>query len=260
MVELVKDIDILSQRAKEFDVRGNQDIATKIVQDLEDAMDNNKELLFVCSKEVGHLERAIDVRFTDDTYVFMNPVIKSCGNVVLAREIDRINGKEYIVPRFSNIELIFQDCLGSIKGIKFNDMPALIISQAMDMLDGIYPSDIGLEIIPEFDSASKEEQNAVIEEYLKSLTSQYKHIDEELSNSDDENVRKQWDAVKFMIASYKGDVKFDEDTKKTSKREQKRLKKLVDSVIHRNNKLKFWNKLKTNKNNSKEEEKDNNVS
>lgn len=245
MKELNTNVSELTTRAVEFDVRANQDIAIKLVQDLEDALDNNEDLLFVCAQEVGHIERAVDVRFSDDNYIFMNPIVKSQGRITLSREFDRINKKEYIVPRFSLIEIIFQDCLGSIKGVKLEDNAAIIMSQALDMLDGVYPSDLGLEIIPEFDEASPEEQSEVIDAYLKTFMNRFSELDESLKNEDEET-RKKWDAIKFMMAKSKGEIEED-NSEYLSKRKQKWITKLAKSIKSRENKLKFWNKLKKDK-------------
>lgn len=241
MIELVTDIDILSKRALEWDVRSNQDISTKLVQDLDYAMDDHPELLFLVAQEVGHNERAIDVRFADENCILMNPVFKKADRVALSREYDRITKKEYIVPRFSNIEIVFQDCLGSIRGLHLDGGAAMILCQAMDMLDGVYPSDLGLEILPGFDEASPEEQQEIINEYLvKHINNVYKELDDDLSNN--ESLKDKWAAIKFMAAKAKGDVKIDDSQQKMSNRKQKYFNRLIKKLKDSENRLKFWRK------------------
>ena len=94
-INLVTDVDALTKRANEWDVKSNQDISTKLVQDLDFAMDENPDLIFLCAQEVGHTERAIDVRFADDTYIFMNPIFSKSDRLALSREYDRITKKDY---------------------------------------------------------------------------------------------------------------------------------------------------------------------
>ena len=175
----------------------------------------------------------------------MNPIIKKFDRIMLSREYDRITQKEYIVPRFSNLEVVFQDCLGAIKAIKLEGMSALVMSQALDMLDGVYSHDLGLEILPEFDEASEEEQNALIQEYLNSLTSAYEYLDNELSKDEDTN--EQWKAIKYMMAKSKGEVEIDQE-KPMSKRKQKMINRFVKSAKQLQNKMKFWNKTKKGEN------------
>lgn len=243
MIELNTNIEELSTRAVEWNVKENQDISTKLVQDLDFAMDDHPELAFLVAQEVGHTERAIDVRFSDDTHIFMNPIFKTSDRIALSREYDRITKKEYIVPRFSNIELIFQDCLGGVKAIKLEGIAAMVVSQAMDMLDGVYPNDLGLEIIPEFDEASPEEQQEIINEYLNNyIKNAYKALDEDLSNN--ESIKEEWNAIKFMAAKSKGDVEIDnsKDESNLSNRKKKYINKLVKKLKNNENKLKFWRK------------------
>lgn len=238
--DIIRDEEILSKRAKEWDVRGNQKLSTEIVQALDDTIDEHKDLVYLCSNEVGYEERAIDVRFSDDTYIFMNPIIQKLERPVLNRELDRINGKEYIVPRFNYIEVVYQDCLGSVKMAKLSDDGARWMCQALDTLEGIFAHDIGLEIIPEFDQATEDERLEVIEAYVKSISSKYDELDSELQRADDKT-RSQWNAIKFMIAKSEGKVKTD-DEKPLSKRKQRFFDKIAKKFKQNENRLKFWRK------------------
>jgi membrane-associated phospholipid phosphatase len=95
------------------------------------------------------------MKFADDYYLFYNPVFQKTENMILVREKDRHDGKEYFVPRFSTIELVFQDTLGSVKAVKLEGVAAYWVCQAMDTIDGLFAHDYGLEIIPEFQDFSK---------------------------------------------------------------------------------------------------------
>jgi len=241
--DIIKDVDQLSKRSKEWDVRGNQDLSTSIVQDLEDTIEAHEDLLYLCANEIGYRERAIDMKFTDDTYIFMNPAFKKVDKLVLSRELDRLNGKEYLVPRYNEIELNYQDCLGSIKAAKMTDSGAIVICQAMDTIDGIFASDYGLEIIPEFDQATQEEQQEVIDEWLKSFNESYKKLDSELSNDENKKVKDAWNAAKFIEAVNTGKVELDRD-EQVSNRKKKKINKFIKSIKDQKNKLRFWGKSK----------------
>ena len=240
--DIIRDTEKLSARSMEWDVRGNQDKSTELVQALDDTIDVHPELIYLCANELGYTERALDVRFKDDTYIFMNPMIQKADKFVLSREFDRLNGKEYIIPRYSEIELVYQDCLGAVKAAKFVDDGALIICQALDTMDGIFAHDIGLEILPEFDKATPKEQDEIIREYLKSLEELYTQLDSELSQ--DENTKDTWKAAKFMEAAAKGEVEFADDEQPLSNRKKKLINKLAKKIEQQKNKLKFWRKNK----------------
>lgn len=235
--ELITDIEQLSKRSKEWDVRANQGTSTEIVQALDDTLDEHKELVYLCANELGYSERAIDIRFSDDTYIFMNPAFQKVDKLVLSREMDRHNGKEYIVPRYNEVELVYQDCLGATKAARFVDSGAIVVCQAMDTIDGMFASDYGLEIIPEFDEATPEEQQQVINAYLTSMNDAYNKLDKELS--EDEETKGPWKAARFLEGVNDGSVQLEEEV---SNRKKKRLKKAIDNIIHQTNKLKFWRK------------------
>lgn len=237
--DIITDFNELSKRSVEWDVRGNQQLATELVQALDDTIEVHKELIYLCANELGYRERALDVRFSDDTQIFMNPAFQKVDQLTLSREVDRYNGKEYIVPRYNEVEIAFQDCLGSVKAYKFTGIGAIVMCQAMDTLDGIFASDYGLEVIPEFDQATPEEQQQVIDMYLKSLEERYKELDKELS--EDEETKGPWKAARFIEAVQKGEVELEEE-KPLSNRKQKLLKKIAKSIEHYGNKMKFWGK------------------
>lgn len=239
--DLVTDINELSKRSVEWDVRGNSQLSTELVQSLDDTLEVHKELVYLCANEIGYKERALDIRFADDTEIFMNPAFQKVSELVLSRELDRHNGKEYIIPRYNEVEIVFQDCLGSVKAFKFTGVGANIVCQAMDTLDGIFASDYGLEVIPEFDEATPEEQQQVIDLYLKSLEERYKALDKELS--EDEETKGPWKAARFIEAVKNGDVELEEE-KPLSKRKQKRINKIAKSIQHYASKMKFWEKKK----------------
>jgi len=238
--DIIREHDKYNLRATEWDVRGNQKLSIELVQNLDDTLEAHEDLYYLCSNELGYKERAIDLKFSDDTYIFMNPLFNKRDDLVLSREHDRLSGKEYIIPRYSTVEIVFQDCLGSNKVVKLVKDAAIIMCQAMDTIDGIFASDYGLEILPEFDQATKEEQTEVIEAYLNSLQESYKKLDEELSN--DKEVGDAWKAAKFTKAIADGSVELDNSNNELSNRKKKKIERFVKQIKQKANKLKFWRK------------------
>ena len=53
--DLVTDIEQLSKRSKEWDVRGNQQLAIELVQNLDDTLENNKDLM----QEISEIEQSL---------------------------------------------------------------------------------------------------------------------------------------------------------------------------------------------------------
>lgn len=248
--ELYKD-DLYLRKAKEWDVRGNQNKSIELVQDLEDTLETMPDKVYLCANEIGHIERAFDMKFSDDYYVFYNPLFQKMENMTLVRERDRHNGKEYFVPRFSTVELIYQDTLGSVRASKFENTAAFWICQAMDTLNGLFASDYGLEILPEFDKATEEEKEEVIRVYIESIPKMFSVLDNDLSN--DPETKQSWNASKFIKAVNKGEVELDkEEEKPLSKRKQKLYNKFAKMFKHNDNRLKFWRKNNASKSNNDE--------
>lgn len=222
--DLVTDVNELSIRAVEWDVLANgQKKSVELVQDLCDTLETLDDRLFLTANQIGHKERAFAIKFKDETEVFMNPAIQSKDKLIIYREEDPLTGKEYFIPRFTQISLVFQDCLGKVRGLKMNEAASIIVCQAMDALNGILISDYGLEVLPEFDSASEEEKKEVLSMYAESLSQAYKELDADLSNN--EETKKTWGAAKFIKSVSEGETKLEE--KPLSNRKKKKLKKFL---------------------------------
>ena len=73
------------------------------------------------------------------------------------------------VNRYTEVTVRFQDLDGNTVEIEADGLLAVCIQHELDHLDGTLLSDVGLEVLPEFDSASEEEKEEVIKKYLESL-------------------------------------------------------------------------------------------
>ena len=224
--ELVTDLDILSKKTKVFNVlEDGQKLSIELVQNLCDTLESLGDRLWLSANQIGYDVQAFAIKFNDETEVFMNPAIQAKSKAIIFREKDFYDNKEYFIPRFTEITLVFQDCLGKNKAIKFNEAASIIICQALDMLNGVMPHDYGLEIIPEFDQATKEEQEEVLAAYVKSLSELYNELDKDLLSSD---IKEIWQGSKFISAVNSGEVKLEEPP--MSNRKKKRLKKWLKSL------------------------------
>jgi len=205
---MVKDIlvsDLLNERAMEWDVKKDSELTNTILRDLVDTLEANPDRLYLCANEIGYTERAFILKFSDDWKAFMNPIFQVKDNLKLVREYNPIDKKQYIIPRYTDVTICYQNSMGKVEAVKFNDSASAIVSHAMDVLEGLQTSDYGLEVVEEFDTASPEEQAQVLNEYLKSLNKFKEDLDSDLSNSDEET-KKEWDGFKFMKAVSDGKV------------------------------------------------------
>ena len=216
--ELNYDSEVYLDRASEYDVKENKEF----IQDMIDTI-KSLDKVWLCANEIDENKRAIAVKFGDDVKVFSNPVYQVRENFELVRE--RYKDKEYIIPRYKDITLCYQDEEGEVRATKFNEDASPVISQAMDCLDGIHTDDYGLEVIPEFDEATDEEREEVIRFYINSLKDLEYMLDKDLT--EDEETRAIWKEFKFNKALVNGEVELEkEPEKKLNRKERRFLEKL----------------------------------
>ena len=233
---MVRDIitskEELEYRSKEFDIKDSMRLET-LVTDLKDTLKAHPERFYLCGKEIGFEERIIAIRLSEDSNIItmINPAIKSANNMIIYREKDPLNQLEYFIPRFSELTLTFQEgdsklVYGNIKSYKFSEGASIVLGQAFDLLNGLLPSDYGLEVIPEFDKASKEEQEEVLEAYINSLHDCYAKLDAELLS--DEEYSKTWEQSKFISAVNTGQIEFKQP--EVSNKKMRKLKRFLKSI------------------------------
>ena len=203
--ELVTDFKILSERSKEWDVVNNQNIMTELVNDMEDTIKACDNRNFLIAKYIGRNERVVCIKFSDDVVFFNNPLIQERKNLVMVPEHDFGTNKDYLLPRYSEVIVVFQNEAGVNTANKLQGPAAAVMCQAIDALEGIFPSDYGLEITEEYLNASKEEQAEVIEYYIKYINDLQNKLSDDLES--DESVKEAWNAVKFMKSVAAGETK-----------------------------------------------------
>lgn len=222
---LVKSVSKLSERAREFDV-ANTELSMQLMEDLCDTLQAKDDRLYLTSNQIGYSERALAIKFEDRVVVMFNPVIVERDTMIIFREKDWLTGKEYFIPRFTNVTVNYQDIEAKPKALKMNEAASIIICEAMDALNGILVQDYGLEIIPEFDEASENEKAEVLAAYTESLMKTSEELDKELST--DEETKDQWNGAKFLKGISEGTVELEKP--ELSNRKKKKLNKFLKTL------------------------------
>ena len=210
VLKIIDDVDSLSGRCDEISVYAEEKRVTKIVNDLKDTLYNNPNLVALSAPQLGYKERIFCIKFANkELKAFVNPMITKAEGIHLCRESNpSLPGKEYIMPRNNKIIVTFQTPTGKIEENIFEGVVAEVIQQQVNMLDGILLSDFGLEVLPEFDKASKEEQDEVINWWLDNLKTQNEELNKEIDSSEDLSKVKK--AIEFMTKVASGEVKTEE--------------------------------------------------
>ena len=206
-MDIITDVEKLSVRADEVDVRkGNKEVR-EITVALKNAV-REHNLLSLSANQIGFDKRIFVINFNGTIRTFVNPVITQVKGFELSRETcSSIPDKTFIRPRHNDIQVMYQTPLGKIESKRFMGAAAKVFQHEMDHLDGLLLSDIGLEIDELFDKATDEERQEVINMYIDSLDIKQKEIDKEIE--DDEELKKISDGIDFMTKVQKGEVQIE---------------------------------------------------
>ena len=211
--DIITDEIQLSERAEEIDTLREGQLLQEIVKYLKRTLRKWEDLFALSAPAIGYNKRVFCMKFENDQVkTFINPIIESYSpnGMQLSREkCSSIPGKEYIRVRNNDIRVMYQKPTGEAESNRLLGKAALVFEHEMDHLEGVLISDIGLEVIPEFDEASEEERTEVIKEYLDSLDIRLKQANEEVEN--DPELKQIDDATKFMTGILTGEIKQTED-------------------------------------------------
>lgn len=203
--EIVTDLTQLSNRCDEVDVRKNNETVRETVVELKQTLRESKTGIGLAAPQIGKKERIFVINFNGDIRAFINPIITQTKGMSINREgCLSLPGKEYLVPRYNQIEVMYQTALGKPESRKMVGMAAYVFQHELDHLEGITLADIGLEVGEEFDQASDDEKQKVVEMYLESLDLRRKELEKEIQ--EDPELKQTADAIDFMTKVQKGEV------------------------------------------------------
>lgn len=224
-----KDKDFLRDRSDEIALNiFEKPRVVGLINDLKDTLKANKDLVALAAPQLGHKERIFAIKFADgDIRAFINPAIVRTEGVHLSRETPiGISNEEYIVPRSDDVYATYQtpDMTDNCDMNKFSGAVAEVFQQMNDLLNGILLEDIGLIVLPEWDKASEEEKQEIIDMYLKNLEKRKELAEENINkNPESKDMNK---AIEFMTKLQLGEIEtmpFTEEELKEIRENQSKL-------------------------------------
>ena len=222
--EIITDENELSEICEYVDTKKSGQEMRDTILAIKDTMQKH-DLIALSAPQIGSSLRIFCVKDKDGYHSFVNPMIKKSVELTFSREKDvSIPNKEYIYPRSSKIVVNYQTPLGDMKATTVVGYSAFIFEQMIDHLNGVLISDIGLEIDEQWDTASEEEREKVLEEYIKSLDLVSKKLNEDIMS--DEELSKQMKAIEFEHELISGNLEIeqvplsDEDSKAVEEKVQ----------------------------------------
>lgn len=197
----------ISTRAIEIDVRTEGNLQREITSALKKTIEKNN-LTALSAPAIGYNKRIFCIKFKEEIKTFINPLISNSKGIQLSREkCTSIPGREFIVPRNNDITVIYQRPMGQVESRQLVGLSAFIFQHEMQHLDGLLLSDFALEIDDDWDNASEQEREEVINAYLESLDLKEKELSKEIN--EDKELKQVSDAIDFMTSVYKGETKLD---------------------------------------------------
>lgn len=207
--DIITDYDKLSERCDEFDLTKKNNEAQEIIVKLKQIIRSDETIAGLSAIQIGYNKRIICINFNGDIRTFINPIIEKAEGLELSREsCHSIPGKEYIRIRQNNITVTYQTPLAKIETVELAGMAARVMQHHIDHLDGLLISDVGLEIDEDWDKATDEERQEVIDYYIDSLDLKSKELSKEIA--EDKDATQLSNAIKFMNSVREGKTKIEQ--------------------------------------------------
>ena len=214
MKQIVTDLEKFTERANEIDLETDRKLAINIIDELKEIIVKNN-LQALSAPQIGYPYRIVCVNFKTksskpDIRHYINPIINQSRGFTLVRQKDvSLPNREFIHPRSPEVSMFYQSLdNGSLSSV-FKGATAFLMQQCVDLLDGMTLETIGLEIDSQFDEATEEEKNELLEAYAKSVTEYKEQLEKEIKEDPDLTAIN--NAASFMSKVSTGEVKVKKD-------------------------------------------------
>ena len=182
---------------------------TTIINSIKEAMEADKTILALSAPQIGIDSRIFCIRFNDTIKTFINPIVTKKSNYVIKPEtFISMPGKEILITRPEELTVVYYTDEFKYEENKLLGAAARLFDQHCQLLDGVLPSDLGLVSDVETDGSladlSEEEIAQVIEIYKQFIKAKTAGLQKQIE--EDEEVKKQYNALKFTEKVINGDA------------------------------------------------------
>lgn len=182
---------------------------TTIINSIKEAMEADKTILALSAPQIGIDSRIFCIRFNDTIKTFINPIVTKKANYVVKPEtFISMPGKEILITRPEELTVVYYTDEFKYEENKLLGAAARLFDQHCQLLDGVLPSELGLVSDVETDGSladlSEEEIAQVIEMYKQFIKAKTAGLQKQIE--EDEEVKKQYNALKFTEKVINGDA------------------------------------------------------
>ena len=212
MNEFITDVDKLSEPSVEVDLNTDRNKIKSIITQIKYLMQKNN-LVALSAPQIGEKVRVFCINFTSDrkgkksesVYTFINPIITGIRGVTFSREqCINLQNKQFINVRNTELSMAYQGIDNKSFSQKFIGKTVSVIQQMVDFLDGILPSDMGLEIDDRFDSATDFEREELLKAYVDSLDVYKEKVNNDIDSNP--NLTEMKNAISFIQSVRSGET------------------------------------------------------
>lgn len=204
-----------------------------IIKSIKNLLYKDSSLIALSAPQIGYKKRIFCIKFANgDIRTFINPMITHQKGIHGSIEQNVSVVGTWLMPRFDEIEVMYQTPVAKIENNLLQGPVSEIFQQMNDLLNGVTLDDYGLEIIPEWYKATKEEQEEVIQSYLHDLKDRKETLDKEIEETP--SLKEMNDAINFMTSVETGKTILEkQEEKSTLNREQRRLQKKIEKKLNK---------------------------
>lgn len=208
MKKIITDEEKLSIRSDEVDPIKQSKLVRGVVYELQQVI-KDRNLPYLAAINIGLPYRIFIINFNGNLQTFINPMMSEGKNFIFSKETNpSIPDKEFVVARYSEIDVMYQTPKNKIESKKLLGYAAYLFQQGLDALEGVFISDIGFEIDEDFKNASEEEQAEVLKMWCEVLGDRLE--DNQAKIDADPELKKMQDAYNFQVGVAKGKIQTEE--------------------------------------------------
>ena len=148
------------------------DEVNAVIERLRKELRNRPKLQALCAPQVGSRYRIVCMRFEgNDIRTLINPMVIERKElfVDVESQIGFDDRTQYFIPRYRELMVGYQTPMGKVESNVFRDDTSTVFEQMLQLLDGVFVSDIGLEKLDGFDELPEEEKDSIIRGYLQTI-------------------------------------------------------------------------------------------
>ena len=135
MKEIITDEEKLGIRSDEIDPIKQSKLVRGVIFELQQVI-KDKNLPYLAAINIGLPYRIFIINFNGSLRTFINPVMTSAENFTFANATDpSIPDREFIVARYSEIEVMYQNPKNKIESKKLLGYAAYLFQQGLDLVN-----------------------------------------------------------------------------------------------------------------------------